>query len=119
MKTLQLRDRFRRRRIHRLADRVKRAERAVRSAAKENELRAREINRIAPQLAALEGKVEDLRQRLEPAPRCADEAELAESRGLVEEVRREHRQVRVRLSAVTTFEERVRRIEEKLGLPHD
>lgn len=99
-------------------DRSRNANMKANQAAKDAEFQVREVNRIAPQLAALEAKVEDLRQRLDdPAFTLGDEEQQA--RSLVEEIRLEHQRIRVRLSAVTTYEERLRRIEEKLGLPHD
>jgi DNA repair ATPase RecN len=108
-----------RERLDRQAERLGRLEKRGFDTYKEAEFHVREMKRIAPQLAALERRVEEIRQRLEAAPRVDEPAELAESRSLIEEVRREHAQVRVRLSAVTSYEERLRRIEEKLGLPHE
>jgi len=97
--------------------------------AKAAEFYTREVNRISPQLAALETKVERLRLALEGARiggpvdgsrgGTVDRGELAEARGLVEQVQEEHRRIRVRLSALTQYEERLRRIEEHLGLPHE
>lgn len=108
-----------RERLDRQSERLGRLEKRGFDTYKEAEFHVREMKRIAPQLAALERRVEEMRQRLEAAPRVDEPAELAESRSLIEEVRREHAQVRVRLSAVTAYEERLRRIEEKLGLPHE
>lgn len=91
--------------------------------AKAAEFYTREVNRISPQLAALETKVERLRLALEavtaPGVGSSTPTELAEARGLVEGIQEEHRRIRVRLTALTQYEERLRRIEEKLGLPHD
>lgn len=87
-------------------------------ASKAAEVYTREVNRISPQLAALETKVEALRLALEPAPQ-GDADELAEARSIVMAVQEEHRRIRVRLTALTQYEERLRRVEEKLGLPHD
>jgi len=105
--------------LDQISARTKKYEQSAKRTAKEAEFHVREVNRISPQLAALETKVEDLRQQLEAVPVAADGQEVAESRRLVEAIQREHQQIRVRLSAVTTYEERLRRIEEKLGLPHD
>jgi chromosome segregation ATPase len=107
-----------RQRLDRIADRVGKAEAAARATAKEAEFHVREVNRIAPQLSALEAKVEDLRQELGTRPDRVT-GNLGTARSLVEEIRTEHARIRVRLSALTTYEERLRRIEEKLGLPHD
>jgi hypothetical protein len=106
-------------RLDRIAKRTDRVEKAMRLTVKDAELHVREVNRIGPQLAALEGKVEDLRQALEATPHVDSDDDVREARTLVEGIRREHKQVRLRLSAVTTYEERLRRIEERLGLPHD
>src|SRR5881392_2265252 len=74
----------------------------------------RELIRVSPQLAALEERVEALRQRIDqPDYRTAPE-DQAEAVSLVEEVKREHAQVRARISAATVFEERLRVVEEKL-----
>lgn len=91
---------------------------SIRSA-KAAELHTREVARIAPQLAALETKVERLRLALETPVETPDPAALTEARGLVEIIQEEHRRIRVRLSALTQYEERLRRLEEHLGLPHD
>ena len=76
----------------------------------------RELTRISPQLAALEERLEDLRQRLDQPDLDAPDAERAEARSLVEEVRREHAQVRARITAATVFEERLRVLEERVGI---
>jgi len=107
-----------RERVDGLAERAQVAVQQSARSAKAAELHTRELNRIAPQLAALEAKTEQLRLALAPTP-TADAAELEEARGLVEVIQEEHRRIRVRLSALTQYEERLRRIEEKLGLPHD
>lgn len=81
----------------------------------------REVGRLSPQVAALEERLEDLRQRLELSlvdePQASPEEE-AEARSLVEDVRREHAQVRARISAATVFEERLRVLESHAGLDH-
>jgi uncharacterized protein involved in exopolysaccharide biosynthesis len=76
----------------------------------------RELVRVSPQLAALEQRVEGLRARLDDPVHPADEGETAEARSLVEEVRAEHARVRARISAATVFEERLRVLEERLGI---
>jgi predicted nucleic acid-binding Zn-ribbon protein len=76
----------------------------------------RELVRISPQLAALEQRVEDLRTRLDDPTYAADQADTAEARSLVEEVRTEHARVRARISAATVFEERLRVLEKHLGI---
>ncbi len=76
----------------------------------------RELGRLSPQVAALEERIEDLRQLLETPDLDATPAERAEARSLVEEIRREHAQVRARITAATVFEERLRVLEAQAGL---
>ena len=76
----------------------------------------RELKRVSPQLAALEERLEDLRQRLDVPDLAASDGDRAEARSLVEEVRREHAQVRARISAATVFEERLRVLEDRAGI---
>lgn len=105
--------------VHQVSDRTTKVEGTADRAVKDAETHVRDLNRVAPQLAALEGKVEDLRQRLEATPRVERDDDLHAARTLVDAIQHEHEQIRIRLSAVTTYEERLRRIEEQLGLPHD
>ncbi|MFL6159082.1 MAG: hypothetical protein ACJ72D_23590 [Marmoricola sp.] len=73
----------------------------------------RQLIRLSPQVAALEQRVEDLRTRLDDPEFTADDAERAEARRLVDEVRSEHAKVRARISAATVFEERLRVLEQR------
>lgn len=75
----------------------------------------RELARVAPQLAALEQRVEDLRASLE-LPGAATDAERTEAGRLLDDVRAEHARVRARISAATVFEERLRVLEEHAGI---
>lgn len=73
----------------------------------------REVYRLSPQVAAIEGRIEDLRQAVERAALPAgDQATVADA---LERIEREHEQVRVRISAATRFEERLRVLEEGAG----
>lgn len=74
----------------------------------------RELIRISPQLAALEQRVEELRQRIDRPDYVATPEDEARAVSLVEEVERQHAQVRARISAATVFEERLRVVEEQL-----
>ncbi|MCW2754408.1 MAG: hypothetical protein JWQ32_1819 [Marmoricola sp.] len=76
----------------------------------------RELIRIAPQLAALEERVEDLRARLDDPAFEADDEQRSQARSLVDEVRAEHARVRARISAAVVFEERLRVLEAKVGV---
>lgn len=73
-----------------------------------------DIDRISPVLSALEVRVERLHRELADAPAGAPDDD-ARARDLLAEARREHEQVRVRLSAIAAYEERLRRIEAAAG----
>lgn len=72
----------------------------------------RELARIGPQVAALEARLETLRQRLEEgtAPALPED----EVRSIRAELERQHEQVRARISAAVRYEERLRRVEDAL-----
>ena len=72
---------------------------------------ANELARLAPQVAALETRVE---QKARPTVLTGGLEDLPEARSLVEIVRDEHARVRARLSLVSAYEERLRRLEERL-----
>lgn len=82
----------------------------------------RELARVAPQLAALEARLEKLRERVEravlPSPRVNghEPAPGDDVRTLQEELARQQEQVRARISAAVRFEERLRRLEDALEL---
>jgi predicted RNase H-like nuclease (RuvC/YqgF family) len=76
----------------------------------------RELIRLAPQVAALEQRLEDLREASDATHLEATDEERVESRALLEDIRREHARVRARISAATIFEERLRVVEEHLGI---
>jgi chromosome segregation ATPase len=73
----------------------------------------RQLIRLSPQVAALEERLETLRERVEGPGFTGTDAERDEARSLVEEVRAEHARVRARISAATVFEERLRVVEER------
>jgi len=103
--------------IARLTERVDRLASRLKETEKLAELHRRELMRIAPQLSALEAKTERMRQLLEEPP-AADATEVREARGLVASIQDEHRRMRARMTALTEYEERLRRLEEDAGLPH-
>lgn len=76
----------------------------------------RELARVLPQVAALEERMEDLRERLEhgAAPTVSEPADPA-VRALWEDITRQHEQVRARISAAARFEERLRQLEDTIG----
>lgn len=71
-----------------------------------------DVDRLSPAVAALEVRAERLSSELadrSPDAPASDDGTTA--RDLLREARREHEQVRVRLSAIAAYEERLRRIE--------
>ena len=98
-----------------------------------------ELQRLEPQLASCEQRLEELRQRFDTrysfhragdAPHAApdgeavgaraaadstEEAELVEAERLIDLVRREHEQIRVRMTAISWYEDRLRKLEERIG----
>lgn len=72
----------------------------------------RELLRLGPQVAALEERMEDLRQLVErSALPSGDQVQVADALARIE---REHEQVRARISAAARFEERLRVVEDRL-----
>ncbi|WP_210509017.1 hypothetical protein [Naasia sp. SYSU D00057] len=63
----------------------------------------RDVDRLTPQVASLETRLADLREA--PTGAAAE----------VLDVQREHERVRLRMQAVSHYEERLRRLEERLG----
>ena len=72
-----------------------------------------DFERMVPHVAAQDARLDTLNEQLAGAP-AADRPQVDEARSLIDEVRREHAQVRVRLTGVAQYEERLRRIEGKL-----
>ena len=67
------------------------------------------LQRMGPQIAALEGRVEDVRQAGEPV--AASEDDVAQARQLLEAVRAEHERIRARVALASSYEERLRVLE--------
>jgi DNA repair exonuclease SbcCD ATPase subunit len=74
-----------------------------------------ELQRLEPQLASLEQRLEELRQRYDTRIDPGTGDEQAEAARLVDLVRREHEQIRARMTAISWYEERLRRLEERAG----
>jgi hypothetical protein len=53
-----------------------------------------------------------LRQKIAAVP-AADQPQVDEARSLIDEIRREHSQIRARLSAVAQYEDRLRKLEDR------
>lgn len=73
---------------------------------------ANELERIIPQVAAQESQLESLREKIAAVP-ASDQPQIDEARTLIDEVRREHSQIRVRLTAVAQYEDRLRKLEDR------
>jgi chromosome segregation ATPase len=73
---------------------------------------ANELERIIPQVAAQESQLESLREKIAAVP-VGDQPQIDESRTLIDEIRREHSQIRVRLTAVAQYEDRLRKLEDR------
>jgi chromosome segregation ATPase len=73
---------------------------------------ANELERIIPQVAAQESQLESLREKIAAVP-APDQPQIDEARSLIDEIRREHAQIRVRLTAVAQYEDRLRKLEDR------
>lgn len=71
-----------------------------------------ELERIVPQIGAQESQLEALRQKIAAVP-ASDRPQVDEARSLIDEIRREHSQIRARLSAVAQYEDRLRKLEDR------
>jgi chromosome segregation ATPase len=86
---------------------------------KASSLRQLEHGRFSYQIGSMEERLAGIEQRIGDGTFVADDAEAAEARSLVEEVRREHEQVRVRMQIVSAYEERLRRVEASVEQLYD
>ncbi|WP_410668136.1 hypothetical protein [Amycolatopsis sp. cmx-4-68] len=75
-----------------------------------------ELDRLIPHVAAQEGRLETLRESIALVPN-ADAPQVAEARTLIEEIQRQHAQIRVRLAGISRYEDRLRRLEERTEQP--
>jgi chromosome segregation ATPase len=92
--------------------RLDEAEAALRDTRDRLHWTANEVERLIPHVSAQESQLEALRQKLTVVP-AADEPELAAARSLIDEVKREHAQIRVRLTGIAQYEDRLRKLEDK------
>jgi chromosome segregation ATPase len=75
-----------------------------------------ELDRLIPHVAAQEGRLETLRESISLVPNT-DTPQVAEARTLIEEIQRQHAQIRVRLAGISRYEDRLRRLEERTEQP--
>jgi hypothetical protein len=74
------------------------------------------IEILGAQISAMEERLESLTEKVHTGGgRIATADEIAADRTLLEEVREEHRRIRVRFGVVTSYEERLRRVESALA----
>jgi hypothetical protein len=74
-------------------------------------LREVDVGRALEQLGALEVRLGRLEEQVSDGDFASDETSRAEARSLVDTVRREHDQARVRFQVISSYEERMRRLE--------
>lgn len=75
-----------------------------------------ELDRLIPHVAAQEGRLETLRESISLVPK-GDTPQIAEARTLIEEIQRQHAQIRVRLAGIARYEDRLRRLEDQVEQP--
>jgi chromosome segregation ATPase len=66
---------------------------------------------LTAQMGALQERMGEIEERLGTGTFVADDDERAEARSLVDEIRHEHQQIRVRMQIISHYEERLRRLE--------
>ena len=98
--------------IAHLNDRLEAMQRRLDEIGHENFWTAEEMRRVAPQLSALELRVEDMRIAFETPGGTPDE--LAEARTIVDDVRKEHDRAKARLYSASWYEDRLRQLEDKV-----
>jgi chromosome segregation ATPase len=70
---------------------------------------------LSAQVGAVEERLQDLAEKLGAGSFATDDAGTESARSLIEEIRDEHRRIRVRFGTVTQYEERLRRLESALA----
>lgn len=97
--------------VEQLTSTVKSLQQRIRPVEQEGSLRELDHLRLTSQVGAIEERLGRLEQRLEDGPLVTDDVSGAEARKLLDEVRREHEQIRVRMQIISWYEERLRRVE--------
>ena len=85
--------------------------RRVRAVELASEHREREHRNLTIQVGRCQELLGEFEERLRHEHFITEPAEEAEARRLVDEIRREHERIRVRMQAVAQYEDRLRRIE--------
>ena len=85
--------------------------RRVRAVELASEHREREHGNLTIQVGRCQELLGEFEERLRNERFIAEPGEEAEARRLVDEIRREHERIRVRMQAVAQYEDRLRRIE--------
>ncbi|WP_329053150.1 hypothetical protein OG738_10290 [Amycolatopsis sp. NBC_01488] len=75
-----------------------------------------ELDRLIPHVAAQEARLETLCESMSLVPN-SDSRQIAEARTLIEEIQRQHAQIRVRLAGISRYEDRLRRLEDQISVP--
>jgi chromosome segregation ATPase len=75
-----------------------------------------ELDRLIPHVAAQEARLETLRESISLVP-GTDGPQLSEARTLIEEIQRQHAQIRVRLAGISRYEDRLRKLEDQVQQP--
>ena len=86
---------------------------------KASNLRSLEHGRFSLQIGAVEERLGTVEQRLADGHLVADDASMTVARSIIDEVRREHEQIRVRMQIISSYEERLRRVEETAAQLYD
>jgi DNA repair exonuclease SbcCD ATPase subunit len=85
----------------------------------QDDIRHLDYGRLTPQVGAVEQRVGRLEQWLADGVRIADHEMTAEARDALEELRREHEKIRVRMQTVSWYEERLRRVEASVAAVYE
>jgi chromosome segregation ATPase len=97
--------------LNKLRQNLKELQEKVAPAVAAHHLTNVDFHRMTSQLAAAEERLARVEQRLGDGRLVDDDESTAESRRLLEAVRAEHEQIRVRMQIVSSYEERLRRVE--------
>lgn len=84
-----------------------------------DKIRELDFRRAMQQLASVEVRLGTLEEKFASETHSADDASTAEARTLIEDIRREHDQVRARFQVISSYEERMRRLEAAVSQLYD